>query len=113
MKAILHAAVNVALLIYCRERNLPHPGIVVLDTPLLTYREPLGSRHGELSVDEVELKRTGLATHFYNHLASLEGLGQFVVIENADPPTDLDKTLPVQTFTASGRYGFFPLKRTG
>jgi peptidoglycan hydrolase CwlO-like protein len=116
VKAILHAAVNVALLIYCRERNLPHPGIVVLDTPLLTYREPLGSRHGELSVDEVELKRTGLATHFYNHLASLEGLGQFVVIENADPPTDLDKTLPVQTFTAnpdSGRYGFFPLKRTG
>jgi hypothetical protein len=43
VKAILHAAVNVALLIYCRERNLPHPGIVVLDTPLLTYREQSSS----------------------------------------------------------------------
>ena len=112
VRAILHAAVNVALLIYCRERDLPHPGFIVLDTPLLTYREPLRSRHGELSGDEVEIKQTHLATHFYNHLASLEGTGQFVVIENADPPTDLIKAPNIETFTAnpkSGRYGLFPL----
>jgi hypothetical protein len=112
VRAILHAAVNVALLIFCRERNLPHPGFVVLDTPLLTYREPLRSRHGDLSEDEVEIKRTRLATHFYNHLASLEDLGQFIIIENADPPTDLAKAPNIETFTASrdlGRYGLFPL----
>ena len=89
VKAILHAAVNVAMLLHCRERNLPHPGFIVLDTPLLTYREPLGSKYGELSADEVELQRTGLATHFYDHLASLKDIGQFVVIENKDPPTDV------------------------
>ncbi|WP_143270306.1 hypothetical protein [Bradyrhizobium sp. Ghvi] len=116
VKAILHAAVNVALLLYCGERNLPHPGLIVLDTPLLTYREPLGSKYGELSADEVELQRTGLATRFYDHLASLKDIGQFIVIENEDPPSDVAKPMPIETFTAnpdSGRYGLFPLKRTG
>ena len=42
VKAILHAAVNVALLIYCRERSLPHPGLVVLDTPC----SPIANRRG-------------------------------------------------------------------
>jgi hypothetical protein len=115
VRAILHAAFNVALLIFCRERNLPHPGFVVLDTPLLTYREPLGSRHGDLSDDEVEIKRTRLATHFYNHLANLDGLGQITVIENADPPSEMTKDANIEIFTArrdSGRYGLFPLKVT-
>ncbi|MGL9620220.1 hypothetical protein QRQ56_19565 [Bradyrhizobium sp. U531] len=114
VKAILHAAVNVALLLYCRERNLPHPGFVVLDTPLLTYREPLESKYGELSADELKLQRTGLATRFYDHLASLKDVAQFVVIENKDPPADVAKPMPIQTFTAnpnSGRYGLFPVKR--
>jgi hypothetical protein len=113
VRAILHAAVNVALLIFCRERDLPHPGFIVLDTPLLTYREPLTSRHGDLSPDEVEIKRTSLATHFYNHLASLEGLGQIIVIENSDPPSDLAKDANIEIFTGrrdSGRYGLFPPK---
>ncbi|MGY3501691.1 hypothetical protein [Bradyrhizobium sp. USDA 4471] len=115
VKAILHAAVNVALLLYCRERNLPHPGFIVLDTPLLTYREPLGTKYGELSADEVELQRTGLATRFYDHLASLKDIGQFIVIENKDPPSDVAEPMPIETFTAnpeSGRYGLFPLQRT-
>ncbi|GAB9167376.1 ATP-binding protein [Bradyrhizobium diazoefficiens] len=116
VKAILHAALNVALLIYCRERNLPHPGIIMLDTPLLTYREPLDSKYGDLSPDEVELSNTSLATRFYDHLMSLKDIAQFVVIENKDVPEDVEGPLPVETFTAnrnSGRYGFFPPRRTG
>jgi hypothetical protein len=113
VRAILHAAVNVALLVFCRERDLPHPGFVVLDTPLLTYREPLTSKHGDLSEDEIEIKQTGLPTHFYNYLASLEGLGQIIVLENADPPADLVTNPKIEIFTArrdSGRYGLFPVK---
>ncbi|MCK1417649.1 hypothetical protein IVB55_32865 [Bradyrhizobium sp. CW4] len=116
VKAILHAAVNVALLLYCRERDLPHPGFVVLDTPLLTYREPLNSKHGDLSADEVEILKTGLATRFYDHLASLKDTTQFVVIENKDVPEDVAVPMPVETFTAnpdSGRYGFFPIRKVG
>ena len=38
VRAILHAAFNVAVIVYAIENRLPHPGFLVLDTPLLTYR---------------------------------------------------------------------------
>jgi peptidoglycan hydrolase CwlO-like protein len=111
VRAILRAAFNVALLIYCRERHLPHPGFVVLDTPLLTYREPLTSRHGELAPDEAELSNSPLSVHFYEHLASLKDLAQIIVVENSDPPEQIRSLAHIETFTGRagvGRYGLFP-----
>ena len=80
----------------------------MLDTPLLTYREPLTSRHGDLSEDEAELKATALAEHFYKHLASLKDHLQVIVIENSDPPSAIDGLARIETFTGSqgnGRAG--------
>lgn len=111
VRAILHAAFNVALLLYCRENRLPHPGFLVLDTPLLTYREPMTSRHGDLSEDEAQMKKAPVAVKFYEHLASLEEFAQIIVLENADPPSDIGKHATVQIFTGQvddGRYGLFP-----
>ena len=108
VRAILHAAFNVAVIVYCIENKLPHPGFLVLDTPLLTYREPLTSRHGDLSDDEAELKATNLAEHFYKHLASLKEEVQIIVIENADPPTAIRDHARIETFTSlrgNGRFG--------
>lgn len=109
VRAVLHAAFNVAVMVHCIENNRPHPGFLVLDTPLLTYREPLKSRHGDLAPDEAALKATNLSEHFYKHLASLRADVQIIVIENADPPAGMDKGLArVETFTANpsdGRYG--------
>jgi len=112
VRALLHAAFKVGTLVYCRERGLPHPGFVVLDTPLLTYREPMRNpKHGDLAPDEEAIKRTTLADHFYAHLAGLRELGQIVVIENADPPASALELASVEVFTGeagSGRFGFFP-----
>lgn len=108
IRAILHAAFNVAVIVYCIENKLPHPGFLVLDTPLLTYREPMTSRHGELSEDETVLKATSLAEHFYKHLASLKNKVQFIVIENSDPPTAIRHLARIETFTGlegNGRFG--------
>ena len=108
VRAILHAAFNVAVIIYCVEKRLPHPGFLVLDTPLLTYREPMTSKHGELSQDEVALKDTNLAEHFYKHLASLKNEVQIIVIENSDPPTAIRSLARIETFTGlagNGRFG--------
>jgi hypothetical protein len=58
VRAVTHAAFKVALLVFCRERKLPHPGFLILDTPLLTYRDPLTSREGALSADEQALRNT-------------------------------------------------------
>lgn len=108
VRAILHAAFNVAIVVFCIENKLPYPGFLVLDTPLLTYREPMTSRYGELSDDERELKKTSLAEHFYKHLASLRDKVQFIVIENSDPPTTIQDQAQIEIFSGlegNGRFG--------
>lgn len=108
VRAILHAAFNVAIVVFCIDNELPYPGFLVLDTPLLTYREPMASRYGELTDDEKALKKTGLAEHFYKHLASLKDKVQFIVIENSDPPTASRDHARIETFSGlkgNGRFG--------
>lgn len=103
VRAVLHAAFNVAVIVHCIENNLPHPGFLVLDTPLLTYREPLESKYGDLSPDEAALKATSLAEHFYKYLASLAGHLQVIVIENSDPPSAINGLARIEIFT--GKHG--------
>jgi hypothetical protein len=108
VRAVLHAAFNVAMAIHCIDKGLPHPGFIVLDTPLLTYREPLKSRHGELSEDERVLKASSLAEKFYRHLSSLECKLQVIVLENSDPPAEIEDVAFIEVFTGvpgEGRYG--------
>lgn len=113
VRAITHAAFKVALLTYCRARNLPHPGFLVLDTPLITYRDPIRSRLGALSADEQAISRTNLKEEFFKHLAGLGGLGQLILFDNADPPVDADSYAFVETFTndpTQGRQGLFEVR---
>lgn len=115
VRAVTHAAFKVALLIFCRERGLPHPGFLVLDTPLLTYRDPITSRAGPLASDEQELRNTSLRDFFFEHLASLSSSAQFLVVENIDPPAGIGKLGKSQVFTGdpdSGRLGLFPSAST-
>ncbi|UVO30729.1 hypothetical protein [Bradyrhizobium arachidis] len=110
VRAVTHSAFKVALLIYCRERNLPHPGFLVLDTPLLTYRDPLCT-NSPLSDDEDALKKSSLIDHFFEHLSSVSKLGQIIVVENVDLPMGIAKWANVETFTgdpANDRFGLFP-----
>lgn len=108
VRAVLHAAFNVAVFVHCIKNDLPHPGFLVLDTPLLTYREPLNSRYGGLSQDEQAIKASSLAKHFYTHLASLKEKVQIIVIENSDPPLGVDRFAHIELFTrhpSEGRFG--------
>ena len=103
LRAITQAAFTVSLLQYCRQFETPHPGFVVLDSPLLSYREPEG--------DGDDLSGTDLNSHFYGFLAALQDDRQVLVIENTDPPTDIQASAQAVKFTkivGVGRYGFFP-----
>lgn len=113
VRAITHAAFKVALLTYCRGRKLPHPGFLVLDTPLITYRDPIRSRLGALSADEQVILQTNLKEAFFRHLASLGTLGQFILFDNADPPPGADALAFIETFTNDpilGRQGLFTVQ---
>ena len=102
MRAITHAAFTIGLLEFTRVSNLAHPGFVVLDTPLLAYREPEG--------DEDDLTGTDVQDRFYEFLVERTER-QVIVLENVDPPVSIQDRPQVVFFSKnphSGRYGFFP-----
>ena len=102
LRAITHAAVNVGLLEFCLEHELPHPGFVVLDSPLLAYWEPEG--------DDDDLRGTDVKERFYEYLLGLKSDVQVIVVENEHPPTFVSEQANVEVFTKNphqGRYGFF------
>ncbi|WP_105416418.1 hypothetical protein [Neorhizobium sp. T25_27] len=111
IRAILHAAVKIALLMYCTEAGRPHPGFIVLDSPLLAYRPADETeRYGELTEEDLNLRRANLAAHFYAHLHSLAGFAQIIVIENHKSDQQVVASYPNTHFTGNaevGRPGFF------
>ena len=103
LRAITHAAVNIGLLEFCLDKGLPHPGFVVLDSPLLAYSEPDG--------DEDDLRGTDLKDRFYEYLLGLRSDVQVIVVENQHPPPFVEEKGNVVVFTKNprqGRYGLFP-----
>lgn len=102
LRAITHAAVNIALLEYCQEKGLSHPGFVVLDSPLLAYFKPEGP-------EDLALKGTDLKERFYEYLVTHHGAGsQVLIIENQHPPEELENRLVMNVFTGNpdeGRFG--------
>ncbi|MGP3946522.1 hypothetical protein [Streptomyces sp. 6N106] len=99
VRSVLHSAFTTALARYCIEHDLPHLGFIVLDSPVVTYREPVG--------EDVDI--TGhVVDHFYRHMAAFPG--QAIIIENGDPPADVLSRAASYRFTGSeeGRPGFFP-----
>ena len=103
LRAITHAAVSIGMLEFCLEHDLPHPGFLVLDSPLLAYWKPEG--------DEDDLSGTDLKERFYEYLLGLKANAQIIIIENEHPPAFVEQGGNVIVFTKNphqGRYGLFP-----
>jgi hypothetical protein len=106
-RAVAYAAYIIGLLNYSldSEAPRPHPGFVVLDSPLVTYKRRDTAPGDEVVPDDV-------VTAFYANLASLSMDRQIIVLENNDPPEILHDRFQYLHFSRSsvGRYGFFPMK---
>lgn len=103
-RAIAYSAFIIGLLRYCAEQNLPHSGLVALDSPLVTYKRK-DTQPGEAIPEDV--KRA-----FYEALASTPPDRQIIILENEDPPESVHAKLHYTHFSRSydvGRYGFFPV----
>lgn len=90
LRAITQAAFSIALREYCRAKDNPHPGFVLLDSPLLSYKEP--------DDPDDDLRKTNLNMKFYDYLDGLGNNGQTIIIENTDPP---------QKFRSDKRFKYF------
>lgn len=104
VRALTHAAFTLGLLQYCVNKNLPHPGFVILDSPLVVYREPDSDENDY----EKEVKKS-----FFIETASIFAEEQVIIMENEVPPEqdNFEKPINVIEFTKSktGRFGFIPM----
>lgn len=103
LRAISHAAVSVALLEFCQENELPHPGFIVLDSPLLAYYEPEGD-------EDHALQGTDLKERFYEYLVKHhQAESQVIVVENQHPPQSVLEKISMTVFTRNPNEGRFGL----
>lgn len=104
-RAITHAAATLGLLKYTEDKRLPHPGFVILDSPLLAYEKP------EDAADD--LSETNVNVRFLQSLATWTST-QTIILENRKSiPPEFAEGKGITRFTKSttqGRYGFFPLE---
>jgi hypothetical protein len=103
LRAITQAAFTISLLEYCASNDKPHPGFVILDSPLLSYREPESA--------EDDLSGTNLNGNFYRQLLQIKSDRQVIIVENTDPPSDVELGDRVEHFSGlegEGRFGLFP-----
>ena len=101
VRAIIHAAFNLALLKYCQGNSKPHPGLVLIDSPLIVYRQP----------DAGEDNFThDVKDWFYRVLAKEFKAAQVIIFENDGPSPDLSSSVNIIQFTGTshGRRGFIP-----
>jgi archaellum component FlaC len=99
--AITYSAFTLALFAYCRSRNMPHPGFVILDSPLIAYKEPMP--------DDEDISSSDLKPRFYEQLETFAGPQQVFVIDNTDPPAEYAaKGIHFTANEKYGRYGLFP-----
>lgn len=109
VRALLHASFTLGLLQHARTTDLPHPGFVVLDSPLLTYAPPEGDE--PKSEDDEDVSQTNLKDKFFENLRDWPEDTQVVIVENVSVPDWVLARSSTTVFTrneASGRYGFIP-----
>lgn len=102
VRAITHAAFNLALLQLCHREQKPFPSTVLIDSPLVVYREPdPGEEQFPVSVKEA----------FYRTIAAVFKETQVIILENDEPPSDLGGVANIVLFTGkgTGRWGFVPM----
>jgi hypothetical protein len=112
VRALIHSAFNVALMQFCLAKNLPHPGFVILDSPLTTFKER-GQAVRPENLDEV----TGeVQAAFFDDLAKSQPDEQVIVLENKPPPAGIGPRCHYIEFVGyelPGRTGFFPVQKVG
>jgi hypothetical protein len=107
LRALTHAAFSIGLLHTCRVLQLPAVGFVMLDSPLVTFREADREEAGLDSAARLEVKQA-----FYRDLAGRVTTDQVIIIENEDPDASLRAGIVSHIFTKRsdfGRPGFFPV----
>ncbi|MER8024360.1 ATP-binding protein [Glutamicibacter protophormiae] len=109
VRSILHALFNVSLAEYCLRRDFKHPGFVILDSPIVSYRQ---AGDPQLTGED-ETISTNVVDAFYAYLQN-NFSGQSLILENKSPYSPLPEGSREYFFSGSNsninRAGFYPAK---
>ncbi len=107
VRAILYSAFVIGLLRYCHVNHRPHPGMVVIDSPLTSYKKGKSSEaaDGPVSAD-IEMA-------FWRSLTVHRPGSQLIIIENKEPASEVAGAVHYQWFAGENaglgeRAGFIP-----
>jgi hypothetical protein len=105
-RAIFLSAFSIAVMEHAFDIKSPHLGLVAIDSPVLTYRDP---KNHKLVVDDVIPEK--VADKFFTWMADWRGPGQLIILENEEPNKDVLGRIPHTLFVGphgDGRRGFYP-----
>lgn len=108
VRAVLYSAFVIALVRYCQRESLPHPGFVVIDSPLTSYKKlGTGVRGADTAVSQ------GVEAAFWKSLTSISSDVQVIIVENKEPPADVANAVHYEWFAGDeagpgDRVGFIP-----
>ncbi|WP_164072680.1 hypothetical protein [Stenotrophomonas maltophilia] len=92
VRAILYAAFAIGLLRYCKNKGKPHPGMLVIDSPLTSYKKSKSISTSDGPVDP------GVEASFWESLTRLQDGIQVIIVENKEPPQDVADKVHYQWF---------------
>ncbi|MES3082306.1 hypothetical protein [Sphingomonas faeni] len=106
VRALLYSAFVLGLLRYCAANGRPHPGFIVIDSPLTSYKR---GRDVKLN-DGVDL---GLEDGFWSSMPNTSADLQVIIIENKEPPAAVQTGTHYEWFSGADatdrdRAGFVP-----
>lgn len=105
-RAIINSSFLIAIMLYCQQYGLSHPGFIVLDSPLTTYKEKDKQKN-----EKNEEVSKGVKSAFFNNLSQIGRGRQITVFDNETPPENLTE-IKYQHFTGNpdiDRAGFVPV----
>jgi hypothetical protein len=102
-RAFLYAAFVISLMRYTIKNQLVHPGVVVMDSPLVTLKEK------ETGTDVPDKMQNAM----FNDMAKNNANQQIIIFENKQPTAPIAGKVNQIVFTKdknNGRYGFFDIQ---
>lgn len=101
MRSIYRASFHLGLMNLCIDKNIPHPGLLVIDSPVTAHEE---------AKDKVD---SGIQKMFWQYLSKIKN-GQVIVFENKQPSKDIQAEVKYYRFNGvlnDPNCGFFPPRK--
>jgi hypothetical protein len=100
VRAVLYSAFVVSLLRFCKNQERSHPGFIVVDSPLTSYKKNGGKVKGSDGGVGINVEAA-----FWASLKEVNKNIQIIVIENKEPPEDVAASVHYERFAGDEAVG--------